>query len=398
MDKFRRILNDRLAVLPMEFKRGILYELPWGKVRLMGVKGPRGVGKSTMLLQYIKENLPIDDRTLYISLDMFWYEGQDLLEYVDEFVKYGGENLFLDEVHFYPEWSRALKTIYDSFPELNVVYTGSSMLEILNAQADLSRRSLNFEMQGLSLREYIAIETGLEFPKISLAQILNENREIVESITKEIKPLKFFRRYLENGYYPIYREGTPFYSMKIREVINMILEIELPRMRQLDTAYVERIKQLLQIIAVAVPFVPNIHKLSERIGISWQTLIKYLRFLEEAKLIRNLYKDAKGITKLQKPDKIYLDNPNLMYVFSYENVDRGTLRETFFANQVGFDHNVEYGSTFDFTVDDTFYFEVVGKSKNKEELPDNENAYLVKDDIEFGFGNTIPLWLFGFLY
>lgn len=398
MDKFRRILNDRLSALPMQFKRGLLHDLPWGQVQMMGIKGPRGVGKSTLILQYIKEHLPLDERTLYLSLDLFWYEGQDLLEYVDQFVKYGGEYLFLDEVHFYPDWSIALKNIYDNFPQLRVVYTGSSMLEILNARADLSRRSINYEMQGLSFREYLCMETGIPFQKFSLPEILHENRPCIEEIVNSVRPLKYFRAYLENGYYPIYREGTTFYAMKLRQVINMILEIELPRLRQLDTAYVEKVKKLLQIISASVPFVPNVHKLSERIGISWQTLIKYLRFLEEAKLIRNLYKDASGISKLQKPDKIYLDNPNLMYVFSPEKVERGTIRETFFANQLSYAHEVEYGKGFDFTVDGTWFFEIGGKDKGRSQLPDDRHAFLVKDDIEYGYGNVIPLWLFGFLY
>lgn len=382
---------------PMHFSRSLMETIRWD-ARLIGIKGARGVGKTTLLLQYIKKNLPLDSSTLYVSLDNIWFTENTISAMADQFVKQGGKFLFLDEVHKYPNWSQELKNIYDDYPELKIVFTASSLLEILNARADLSRRAVVYTMQGLSYREYLNLTLGLDLPKYTLADILSQHVAIASVINQKIKPLQHFKDYLNHGYYPFFQEVPELYFLRIEEVINLILEIELPLLRKVEVSYVTKLKQLLQIIAESVPFVPNISKLSERIGVNRNTFVSYLYFLEEAHIIRNLYKDAKGITQLQKPNKIFLENTNLQYALSPDQANLGNIRETFFINQLSTQHILEYIEESDFLVDHQFIFEVGGKSKNKRQIKYLKDSYLVLDDIEYGIGAKIPLWLFGFIY
>lgn len=382
---------------PMHFSRSLMETIRWD-ARLIGIKGARGVGKTTLLLQYIKKNLPLDSSTLYVSLDNIWFTENTISAMADQFVKQGGKFLFLDEVHKYPNWSQELKNIYDDYPELKIVFTASSLLEILNARADLSRRAVVYTMQGLSYREYLNLTLGLDLPKYTLADILSQHVAIASVINQKIKPLQHFKDYLNHGYYPFFQEVPELYFLRIEEVINLILEIELPLLRKVEVSYVTKLKQLLQIIAESVPFVPNISKLSERIGVNRNTFVSYLYFLEEAHIIRNLYKDAKGITQLQKPNKIFLENTNLQYALSPDQANLGNIRETFFINQLSTQHILEYIEESDFLVDHQFIFEVGGKSKNKRQIKNLKDSYLVLDDIEYGIGAKIPLWLFGFIY
>jgi len=366
--------------------------------RLIGIKGARGVGKTTLLLQYIKKNIPVDSSSLYVSLDDIWFAAHNLSSLVDQFVKQGGKFLFLDEVHKYANWSQELKNIYDDYSELKIVFTGSSLLEILSARADLSRRAVVYTMQGLSYREYLNLKLDKNLPKYTLNEVLTNHIAISRALNAEIKPLQHFKTYLQHGYYPFFQEVPELYFHRVEEVINLILEIELPLLRKVAVAYVSKLKQLLQIIAASVPFVPNVRKLSERIGVNRNTFVSYLFFLQEAHIIHNLYKDAKGITQLQKPDKIYLENTNLQYALAPDKANIGNIRETFFNNQLSADHILEYIDESDFLVDHSIVFEVGGKSKNKKQIKNFENSYLVVDDCEYGIGNKIPLWLFGFLY
>jgi predicted AAA+ superfamily ATPase len=381
----------------VSFIRSAINRIPW-EARLIGIKGARGVGKTTLILQYIKQNLPINQSTLYVSLDNIWFAENSLTDLTDQFVKRGGRFLFLDEVHKYPNWSQELKNIYDDFPDLKVVFTGSSMLEILNARADLSRRAIVYNMQGLSYREYLNLKLGLSLPEVHMDQILNDHILIAREIKTHIRPLEHFNAYLKTGYYPFFQEVPSMYYHRLEEVINLILEIELPLLRRVEVAYIPKLKQLLQIISESVPFIPNVTKLSERIGVNRNTFIAYLHFLTEANLTRNLYQDAKGITQMQKPDKIYLENTNLQFAFSPHHVNIGNLRETFFINQLGNEHTVEYIQESDFLIDHTYAFEVGGKTKTNRQLKNLENSYIVSDDLEYGTGNKLPLWLFGFLY
>jgi predicted AAA+ superfamily ATPase len=394
VEKFRFKLNHTST----DFVRSLGNDINWN-ARLIGVKGARGVGKTTMLLQHIKMNLAkVLDKTLYVSLDSIWFSNNTLVDLADDFVKKGGEFLFLDEVHRYDNWSQELKNIYDDYPMLKVVFTGSSLLEILNARADLSRRAITYTMQGLSFREYLSIETGQYFHPLTLESILNNHSTESALITAKVKPLQYFDAYLKQGYYPFYKEELNLYVPRLEEVINMMLEIELPLLRGLDLAYVHKIKQLLLIISESVPFVPNVSKLSGKIGIARSSLLLYFHYLAEIGLTVNLFKESGGISKLQKPLKVYLENSNLMYALSPKAVNTGNRRETFFANQLGYKHKIMYSDSGDFFVDEKYVFEIGGRDKSKKQIAAIENSFIAADDIEYGFQNKIPLWLFGFLY
>ena len=388
---------QKLSFTKTDFIRSIADKIEWDS-RLIGIKGSRGVGKTTLLLQYIKMHYGTSSKALYVSLDNIWFSENKLSELVNRFVSKGGEHLFLDEVHKYPSWSQEIKNIYDDYPNLQVVFTGSSLLEILNARADLSRRAIVYHMQGLSYREYLAMYHKVELAPVTLDQILSNHINISAEVISRIKPLQHFSDYLKNGYYPFYQEKPSQYYQKIEEVVNMILEIELPLLRAVEIAYIQKIKQLLQIISQSAPFVPNVSKLSERIWISRNTLISYLYYLDEVRLINALYKEAGGITKLQKPDKLYLENTNLAYSLGSDNTEIGNMRETFFINQLIRGHKVTYSEKSDFIIDNKFTFEIGGKKKGNKQIADIENSYIVADGIEYGSGNKIPLWMFGLLY
>lgn len=390
--------RQKLHATNTTFVRGIMGEINWNS-RLIGIKGARGIGKTTLLLQYIKLNLSCEtENTLYVTLDNIWFSNHSLIDLVDYFVKRGGKNLFLDEVHKYPNWSQELKNIYDDFPMLKVVFTGSSLLEILNARADLSRRASVYYMQGLSFREYLSIETGIQLETHSLEALLKNHLQIAEAIGSKLKPLHYFENYLKTGYYPFYKEDPDWYFISLHEIINLMLEIELPQLRGVDLAYIHKIKQLLLIISESLPFVPNVSKLSEKIGINRTTLLLYLHYLDEIGLTLNLFKASGGMSKLQKPDKIFLENTNLMMALSPKFANVGNMRETFFANQLSNKHKISYAIQGDFLVDGIFIFEIGGKNKNTKQLKNLDNAFVAADNLEFGFSNTIPLWLFGFLY
>jgi hypothetical protein len=389
--------QKKLALVQVYFIRSVFHKIDWTD-RLIGLRGPRGIGKTTILLQYLKLHHENDESALYISLDNIWFSEQNLVEFVDDFVKRGGKKLFIDEIHKYPNWAQELKNIYDDFPEVSVVFTGSSLLEILNARADLSRRAVMYSMQGLSFREFLNLEHGFEFSPLNLNKIIENHGKIATEIVGKIQPIKYFSTYLKTGYYPFFRDNPNTYDQRLEEIVNFILEIELPTLRQVDPSYIIKLKQLLMVISSSVPFKPNVTKLAERIGINRNTLITYFHYLEESGLTQQLFKDSKGITRLQKPDKIYLDNTNLLYTIAPQNVQIGHVRETFFANQLAYKHLVEYTDVGDFKIDQTLTFEIGGKHKTKEQVKDLQNAFIAADDIEIGFQEKIPLWLFGFLY
>ncbi len=398
MQNLIEISENQIARTQVDSVRSMLQNINW-KARLIGIKGARGIGKTTLLLQYIKIHLKEDlDKTLYTSLDQVWFNSNSLIDLVRQFSQKGGKYLFLDEVHKYPNWAQELKNAYDQYPELKIVFTGSSLLEILNARTDLSRRAVVYSMQGLSFREYLKIEKGLEFPALKLEDILQNHTAIARTILEELKPLQFFEDYLKTGYYPFYQEEKDLYYMRLNEVINLMLEIEMPLLRGVDVAYVSKLKQLLSIIARAVPFSPNVSKLSEKIQLNRNTLLTYFHYLDEVNLTKNLFKENTGINLLQKPMKIYLENTNLMYLLARDQVNIGSLRETFFANQVGYQHALHSISHTDFSVDDTYFFEIGGRNKTKKQLLGKPNSFVVKDDLEIGRDQVIPIWLFGFLY
>jgi predicted AAA+ superfamily ATPase len=397
MDSLYQKFYKKIEVVSLDFKRNLMGQIQWD-ARLIGIKGARGVGKTTLLLQYIKENLPIDESTLYVSLDNIWFAENKLSTLTEDFVKRGGKYLFLDEVHKYPNWSQELKNIYDDYPELKVVFTGSSLLEILNARADLSRRAVVYTLQGLSYREYLHLKSGIQLPKFELGDLVQNHVQLSLEINRTIRPLRYFEEYLKIGYFPYFQEVPSLYYHRIEEVINMTLEVELPLLRKVEVSYVSKLKQLLQIISESVPFIPNVSKLSERIGVNRNTFTTYLFFLQEANLTRNIYKDASGITLLQKPDKIYLENTNFQYALAPKNTEKGSIRETFLVNQLSYQYQVEYVDQGDFLIDRTYTLEVGGSGKTKKQLQGIPNSFIVSDDLEYGTGTKIPLWLFGFLY
>jgi hypothetical protein len=394
IEQFRR----KIALTQGGSIRSIDTAIDW-KARLIGIRGARGVGKTTLLLQHIKNTFADDIQSvLYASLDNLWFSEHRLVDLADEFHKKGGAWLFLDEVHKYPDWAQTLKNLYDDYPDLHIVFTGSSLLEILDARADLSRRALMYELQGLSFREYLNFETGYSFAPISFKDILQRHESISVDIMAQIKPFKYFSTYLQTGYYPYYLEGKETYLQRLEETVMMILELELPLLRHIDISYVPKLKQLLGIIAESSPFIPNISKLSERILIHRQTLLSYLQYLGESKLTHSLFKNTHGIGALQKPDKLYLDNTNLAYLFRGDKADIGALRETFLLNQLSKDHRVAYTQAGDFLVDGSITIEVGGKNKTRRQIKENTDGYIAADNLEYGFGKKIPLWLFGFLY
>ena len=391
--------NDRLLELTdTSFVRSLMEDLPWNE-QLISIRGARGVGKTTLLLQYQKLHYGVHNhKALYANLDGAYFTQHSLIELADQFYKQGGERLLLDEVHNYPHWAKEIKEIYDAYPMLHVVFTGSSLLQILNSEADLSRRCLNYTMQGLSYREYLQLNHGITIPRYSLQQILHDAGTICSTIFHQFRPLEFFTDYLNEGYYPFRKQSPERYSMRVETVADMILNLELPRFCGIEVGKVRPLKALLVVMASNVPMVVDIAKLSARIGVSRNTLVSYLQYLDDAKLIRRLYADDLSVKKMQKPDKILLENTNLLRVLALQQPNIGTMRETFFCNQLGYKHHVEYAKSGDFIVDHSLTFEIGGPSKDGKQVAQTENAYVVADDIEFPVGNKLPLWLFGLMY
>lgn len=382
------------------FVRSIDKEINWNS-RLIGIKGARGCGKTTLLLQHLKNNhmdLVSTGKALFVSLDNIWFAKNSLMDLADSFSKNGGKILYLDEVHKYDDWPIYIKNIYDDYPELQVVFTGSSLLQILDARADLSRRPVMYKIQGLSFREFLNIKTGNDFQQLTLEEILLNHSKHSFDICSKVKPFEYFDEYLRTGYYPFFMEGLDTFYMRLEETVNMILEVELPLLRKIEIAYVSKLKKLLAIIAESSPFMLNISKISGAMELNRTTLLSYLKSLTDAKLIDSLFKDLKGVSSLQKPDKIFLENTNLMYLYQGENVDAGNVRETFLVNQLSYNQTVEFSEISDFFVNGKYTIECGGKSKTGEQIKTLENAFVAADGIETGMGSKIPLWLFGFLY
>ena len=392
-------LNDQLLGLTStDFVRSIMDDIPWDE-RLVSIRGSRGVGKTTLLLQYQKLHYGINNRkALYVSLEGAYFTRNSLVDFARQFYLQGGERLFLDEVHNYPNWSREIKEIYDFYPMLKIVFTGSSLLQILNADADLSRRCLNYTMQGLSFREYLKFYHDIDVPRYSLQEILSDNASICSAIFRQFRPMEFFNDYLTQGYYPFRKESPERYPMKVENLVDVILNIELPKLCGVDISKVRNLKALLVVMASNVPMLVDVSKLSTMIGLSRMSTLAYLQYLHRAALIRLLYSDDLSVKKLQKPDKILLENSNLLQVLSLEKPNLGTMRETFFCNQLGYKHQIEYTRQGDFLIDHKLTFEIGGKSKDGKQVAQTENSYIAADNMEFPVGNKLPLWLFGLMY
>lgn len=365
---------------------------------MIGISGARGAGKTTLLLQHMKMSLPDESEALYASLDDIFFADNPLVYLAEEFHRKGGNYLFLDEVHKYPGWSRELKNIYDNLPGMKIIFTSSSALDVYKGTYDLSRRAMVYNLPGLSFREFLELKYNKAFRPYSLDQVLFEANTIVPRIVEKIKALKYFDEYLRLGYYPFFTESTSNYPVRLLNIVNLVLETDLPAIFSIDYFSITKIKKMLAVLSRIVPYKPNIEKLARQSGTTRDTLLKYLHYLEKAEIVRWLTKDAHGINYLNKPDKLYLNNTNLMYALNPEYPDKGTIRETFLLNQLMVSHQVTYPETGDFLVDDKYLIEAGGPSKGSKQIGGHQNAYLAVDDVEYPSGNRIPIWLFGFLY
>lgn len=400
MDALFEYNQKLLNATSTTFVRSIMEDIPWKESRLTAIRGARGVGKTTLMLQYQKLHYgDVSNRkSLYVRLDNLYFTQHSLVEVAERFERQGGELLLVDEVHNAPYWAKEIKEIYDVFPSLHVVFTGSSLLHILNAQADLSRRCLSYDMQGLSFREYMLLYRNIELPKVSLDDILHNSMDIANEVLQKCRPLEFFSDYLKQGYYPFGAEGFALYHQRVENIVDMLLNIELPQLRSVDIGNIRKLKALLAIISTEVPMLVDISKLATLTGIARTTILAYLQYLHEAKLIRLLYADDMSVKKMQKPDKILMENTNLLQALSLKEPNIGTMRETFFCNQLGYKHQVEYNKRGDFLVDHKLIFEIGGKSKDGKQVSNIENAYIASDEFDYPIGNKLPLWLFGLTY
>ena len=390
----------KLEETDMRFKRYLASKIDWNN-RLIAITGARGTGKSTLLLQHIKEEHNSNSQdVLYASLDNIYFSGNSLYTLANDFYMLGGKTLYLDEVHKYPTWAQEIKNIYDDFPQMKIVFTGSSILQIFKANADLSRRIRHFQLFGMSFREFLIFEGLLRETQqpFSLDEIIENHISIAQKLLREIKPLPAFQKYLLYGYYPYYMEDVAGYGERVLQTFNTIIETDLPNVEGIDFYSISRIKKLFYILSAMVPFTPNISQLSQMVDVTRQSLMNYLLLLEKAHAVLLLKKEATGIRQMVKPEKIYLQNSNYCYALSAENPETGNLRETFFFNQLHQNHNVTYTNQTDFCIDGKYFFEIGGKNKTISQIKDLPNAYLALDGLEIGFRNEIPLWLFGFLY
>lgn len=390
--------HRKLAATDLRFKRYLYGRINWN-ARLIGIKGARGVGKTTMLLQHIRETFGNVDDALYVSLDNLWFENHGLEELVEFLYTHGVVNLYLDEVHKYKDrnWTALLKNFYDNYPDLNIVYTGSAMLAIENSTADLSRRQSLYTLHGLSLREYLEYEGIASVKAIGFEDLLSRHTEYALDIVSRMKILKHFDHYLQTGYYPYYKEAGEDYLMRVGEVARLVIDGDIPAVEDITYATVQKIKKLLMVIAEKVPLEPNINKLASQLESTRDQTLKMLYLLDRAGLLYLLTDRVKDYKHLTGPKKIYLDNANLMYALGGK-VSEGTLRETFFANQVGAVLPLTMPRQGDFMADGRYIFEVGGSGKTFDQIADLPDSYLAVDGIETGSGARIPLWMFGFLY
>ena len=384
-------MNEQLSLVTTEFKRYMYDKLPW-EARLVGLTGPRGVGKSTMMLQHIKEQTEdIRDKSRYVSADHSYFATHSLTDTAARFVREGGEWLYIDEVHKYDGWSSELKQIYDSHPKLHVFFTGSSVLDILEGEADLSRRGLLFAMQGLSFREYLELFEGIKTSVRTLEEILKGKVQI-EGVEH---PLPLFDRYLREGYYPFSLEG--YFQQRLQQVIQQTMEVDIPQYANMTPATGKKLRRMLGIIAGNVPYKPEATGLANEIKVSRNDIATYLLYMEKAGMIGQLRDQTGGMRGLGKTEKVYLDNPNMIYVMSGDNANIGNVRETFFYNQTRLTLPVTSSKVSDFEIG-KYTFEVGGRKKGNKQVKDVENAYIVRDDTEYASGQFLPLWSFGLLY
>ena len=389
MEKLQASFDAMLRSISTTFHRYMFNRINWDN-RLLGLVGPRGIGKTTLMLQYAKEKLN-RNTTLFVNADDLYFSAHHLVDLADEFVKRGGTHLIIDEIHKYKDWARELKLIYDYHADLKVFFTGSSILDIHKGSTDLSRRAIVYSMQGLSFREYLEMFHHIKIPAYSLTDIIQHRAELPD----KFRPYAYFQSYLEQGYYPFSKEDQ--FNIRLQQVINKTLEVDIPQYAEMSISTTRKLKQLLIIIAQSVPFKPNMSSIATILGVSRNNLSDYFLYLEEAGLIAQLRDGTGGIRGLGKVDKVYLDNPTLMYSLGQDTSEIGNIRETFFLNQTRVEQKVITSAISDFQIAD-YIFEVGGKNKKQKQLQGSENGFIVKDNIEQGYMNVIPLWQFGLNY
>lgn len=395
----KRHLN-RMQTVRLDFVRSMMDEIDWDD-RLLMIKGQKGVGKTTLMLQRIMQKFGATNTTdvLYTSLDNIYFSTHSLLDFIERFHAQGGKYLFLDEVHKYRGWSLEVKNAYDEFEDMHIVLSGSSLINLNEGEADLSRRCITYTMQGLSFREYLRMFHQKDFRKRTLQEILTDGNSLCAEVNAQLRPLPLFSEYLCYGYYPFLKEGQNNYYLRIENIVNTIIEVELPQLRKLDVGNIRKVKSLLGILSSGVPYTVDTVKLSSMAEMSRNTLLQYMQNLSEARLIQLLYSDVINIKRLQKPDKIYLENTNMLHALATTQVNDGTEREVFFINQLSAAHVVEYSKTSaDFTIDHQYTIEVGGRSKDGKQIASVADSFIASVDEEYVLGNKIPLWLFGFLY
>lgn len=397
MDPLIEFQDILLAGIENRFSRESIAKVRWND-KMIGIKGPRGAGKTTLILQRLKFGLGAQrENALYVTADHTWFYTHSLLDTAMDWWKQGGRLLFIDEVHKYPHWSRELKNIYDGLPEMRVVFSASSALDIYRGEADLSRRVVTYSLPGLSFREYLQFTERGRFSPVSIDDIRSRHRDFSKSVLETVQPLPDFNHYLRHGYLPIFTEGENSYLQRLEQVINTTLEADLAGLAAYNAGTAARVKKLLGVIAESAPFKPNISALADKMGLHRDRIYEYIYQLEDARLLNLLSVEGKGVSRLQKPEKIYLENTNLAYAMQ-ASPDRGSLRETFLMGQlVNAGLTVNAPKQGDFKVGDLF-IEVGGKSKNAGQVKTEPSYMVAADDIETGIGSKVPLWLFGFLY
>ncbi len=390
--------NNLLHQVNDHFFRYLFDHIDWNH-RMIAIKGPRGSGKTTLMLQRIKFGLNTNPaEALYVTVDHYWFYTNNLVETADTFYKNGGRFLFIDEVHKYPNWSRELKNIYDYYPDLKVVFSSSSALDIYRGESDLSRRVITYELPGMSFREYLKLKKGITIPALNLEEIQKNHFSVTTEITSKIQPLPVFHEYLKTGYLPIFTETNPqIIPIFLQQIINTVIESDLAFISDYNAGTAYKVKKLIGILAESVPFKPNLASISRKIETSRDSLYEWLNQLEKARLLNFLIADGKGISLLQKPDKIYLENTNLSYALKLAP-DIGSIRETFMLNQLkNLKKEVKLPVSGVFLVDG-LTIEVGGKNKDANQVKHLENFVIASDEIEHGFGKKIPLWVFGLMY
>lgn len=388
--------HRKIAKIDLRFKRYLYPQINW-KARMIGIKGPRGVGKTTMLLQHILENYEDIDQTLYASLDDLWFASHTLVELVDWAYRHGIMRLYLDEVHRYDQWSVNLKNIYDNYPDMSIVYTSSSLLVMDNAKVDLSRRQTVYTLYGMSFREFLVFENALNIEPIPLNELIRNHVRHAMVITSAVKVAPLFEAYLRHGYYPFYRESIEDFPSRLRETVSVVIDSDLPAVENVSFETLQKVKRLLMIICERVPFEPNMSKLWKQLDTNNELGLRMLYALDKAQILGLLTSKTKSYKHLCKPDKIYLGNPNLMNVLC-PRIDKGNERETFFYSQLRVANELKYPKKGDFLVNDKYLFEVGGSGKTFDQIADVPDSFLATDDTEVGHGNRIPLWMFGLLY